>query len=248
MGIKWIAEAGSNHNQDIFRGVGLISHAASIGCWGVKFQYYKADMLWSDQEKADAARPGEIELEWLKTFKNHARKRGIKLGCSVYHPSHVEEVAQHVDFLKISSFEANNEELVKKCLDTKKLLFVSHGIEVADCIWSAEIKHLHCVSRYPVKPDECDMPAMLDMDGWSDHSHNWGVILAAVSNSAEYIEFHLDLADEAGYETKHGHCWTANEIGSVMKIARDMQSANTINNHNRTDLVDLMWKPELDAR
>jgi len=44
---EFIAEVSSNHFRDLDRCLAFIDAAAEIGCWGVKFQLFKIDELFS---------------------------------------------------------------------------------------------------------------------------------------------------------------------------------------------------------
>jgi len=46
MEIKFIADIGSNHNQDFGRCKSLIDVAKDAGCWGVKFQLFDTEKLY----------------------------------------------------------------------------------------------------------------------------------------------------------------------------------------------------------
>jgi N-acetylneuraminate synthase len=113
----------------------------------------------------------------------------------------------------------------------------------------------HCISRYPAKPEECNLDATFDntYSGWSDHTANPGVIYNAVFGyHLSYIEFHLDL-DGEGNEYKHGHCWLPNDMAEVIRNIKSGLEAEGTSNHNtvdkeREDLKDLMWKPETGKR
>jgi len=254
METRFIAEIGSNHNQSLDRALKLIGIAASFGFWAVKFQYYKADMLWHDGDRSIDAEPGEMPISFFPSLRAKCDELGIKLGCSVYHPSHVEKVAQYVDFLKISSFEVNNEELFLECYCTDKPVFLSHGIDSEWNIPLENVVNLHCVSRYPVSPDECFLALLPKYDGWSDHSANMGVVLSAVlCYNTEYIELHIDSEDGLGNETKHGHCWTPTMLDPLFRIIDDAEASRCAIDQDtadglRKDLQHLKWKEEFDAR
>ncbi len=84
--IKFIAEIGSNHNQDLARCAALIHIAADIGCWGVKFQLFKAEKLYHPnhpdyKEETTTARGRELPEEWIPEIAKSARGRGLRSGA-----------------------------------------------------------------------------------------------------------------------------------------------------------------------
>jgi len=246
---KFIAEIGSNHNQDLARAFHLIDKAKDIGCWAVKFQYYKADKLWhsSRKDEIEVAKKGEVPDFWLHQIKEKCAEIGLKYGCSIYEQDGFDVLAQpknRPDFIKISSFDILNYDFIKDSLLEFDTLFLSTGHAILDDLYeinkkikqfhSDEIILFHCVSNYPTKPEDAKLHLIddyrfinfshLKAEGYSDHTTHPMVIYTAVLGSqVEYVEFHLDLEDEKGNESKFRHCWKPDAIKEVIdniKIAK----------------------------
>ena len=105
---------------------------------------------------------------------------------------------------------------------------------------------LHCNSNYPAKPEHCNLSQIqvikkiiLDKEteriissdytpvypmktqvGWSDHTRCPELVLAAIGQGAEIVEFHFDLEDGKGFESEVGHCWKPAEARQLINRAK----------------------------
>lgn len=244
MSVEFFAECGSNHitkdGPDIDRAFELIEMARIAGCTGVKFQYYKAEKLWHPnmKEELKTAKERELPLEWIPMLSEYARNRGLLFGLSVFDEDSVDEVKDSVDYFKIASFEIGLINLIHKCYLTNKRLMLSIGQSSKEEIESIlthlplhpiddiHIDILHCVSKYPTKPEDCNLNIIRInpwINGWSDHTGKEAVLCAAVGSGAEVIEFHLDLDDFEGLETDHS--WTPWSITRAIRTIKIIESA-----------------------
>lgn len=235
MKTKFIAEVGSNHNQDLNRCFAFIEKAKALGCWGIKFQSFKADMLWTKAETVAKMSHWELPASFIPSIYKYCKDVKIKIGFSVFNTGSVTWLNNYTDFFKIGSYEIRCIDMIKQCYSTKKPLFISAGLiswqnlylllEDIDSDWrkrSGNITVYHCNSHYPAKSEECDLyrirtlkTVIAEQIGWSDHSREPGVIYQAIANGARAIEFHLDL-DGKGHEYEFGHCWLPNQIRDVI--------------------------------
>lgn len=246
---EFIAEISSNHNGDLRRCRQLVDEAARVGCTGVKFQLFRLDRLFAPEilrvsAKHRARRRWELPLRFLPELAAAARGAGLKFGCTPFDLEAVDELAPHVDFLKVASYELPWLDLIHACAATSLPLIVSAGMADAGEAWAAvetaleagcrDLTLLHCVSRYPVPEDDCnlaaigtlremmvanfqpDWPEVAFKAGWSDHSVSAGVIGRALRHwAADCIEFHFDLEGQ-GAEFAGGHCWLPERIAPVI--------------------------------
>ena len=136
--VYFVSELGSNHNQNPARLIKLIEVAKFCGFDAIKLQYYKAKKLWSKEfpDRIANAKRGEITEEVLAHSKQLCNLHKIGFGCSVFHIEDVETVSRYVDFLKVSSYECMNFELIKKCKETNLPVFVSTGMCTRSEIYS----------------------------------------------------------------------------------------------------------------
>lgn len=262
--IKFIADIGSNHNQDFMRCQQLIKVAKQIGCWGVKFQLFRGAKLYQPNTTmcANTSRR-ELPRNWVWDLCIIAHGEDIKIGFSVFDFDAVTCFYQNnLDFIKIGSYELLWLDLIRLCAKIDKHLILSTGmgslveigtaVNVISDIRSANnmnLTLLHCNSQYPAKSRYCGLKQMLELDnyfnswfpiGWSDHTKQPGVILGAAALGVRTIEFHLDL-DGQGWEYSCGHCWLPNEIEEVIKQAKHMLGAFDIpsDKYNEGELKEL---------
>lgn len=245
----FIAEISSNHNGDLARCRRLITEAARVGCTGVKFQLFRIDRLFAPEILRVSAnhrrrRRWELPLRFLPELSAAARDAGLQFGCTPFDLDAVDELAPHVDFLKVASYELPWLDLIHACASTSLPLIVSTGMADAGEAWAAvdaalesgcrDLTMLHCVSRYPVPEHACnlaaigtlremmasnfapDWPEVAFKAGWSDHSVSPGIIGRALRHwAADAIEFHFDL-EGRGAEFGGGHCWLPETIAPVI--------------------------------
>jgi len=242
MTIKWCAEIGSNHNQNLDRTIKLIKEAKKIGCDFVKFQLFKGENLYHSSfgAKINQMRKWELPSHFLPEISRCCKVNDIRLGISVFDLEAVEIASKYADCLKIGSYELLWHDLIKTVVKTGKPWMISSGMAdwgqiskaislVRPCKFAqVPMAILHCNSNYPARPQNCCLnqisllnkifPAM--KIGWSDHTTESGVIYKAVALGAKFIEFHFDLEDGLGYESSIGHCWKPDKIGEVIHNVR----------------------------
>jgi N-acetylneuraminate synthase len=241
--VRFIAEVSSNHHGDLERSLAFVDSAADAGCSDVKFQLFRIRELFSPE--ALRAKPEllqreawELDPAFFGPIAERCRARGIGFGCTPFYLGAVAELAPHVDFYKVASYELLWDDLLRACARTGKPVIVSTGMATTD-----EVEHavsvlresgcakpivLHCVSGYPTPIAECNLAAIETMRaalgcdiGWSDHSVSAAVLARAIHSwGATTIEFHLDL-DGSGDEFKTGHCWLPEQIASAIRLITD---------------------------
>lgn len=253
MTAKFYAEIGSNHNRDPKRIKHLIEQAKAIGCAGVKFQLFKANMLWSDPETVERMRDWELPSDFVPMIAEICRQNEIEFGCSPFDLVAVEVLRDYVDYFKIASYEILRRDLILACADAGKPLQISVGgsteIERAN-ISSWLISHLlmqpefdltvlHCIPDYPAQPEDCCMRDCLgDIRiefssygpntrlGYSDHTVDEYAVLAAVAAGAEVIEFHFDDFDlplRGRESTVSDHVWNVCTANAMICKVRQME-------------------------
>lgn len=234
---RFIAELGSNHNRDAERARRLVDACADAGAGAVKVQVFRIDDLFAPEILAArpelAARAGwELPLELLAPLAAHAHERGMAFGATPFALWAVDAVAEHVDFLKVASYELLWHDLLRACAQTGKPLVISTGmaaeaeIDAAMHVLREEGARpalLHCVSAYPTPRRDCNLAAIETLRarydcsaGWSDHSADPAIVERAVRRwGAAEVELHVDLDDGAGHEAGP-HNWTPARIAATI--------------------------------
>jgi len=246
--VKFIAEASSNHSQDLSRALAFVDAAADCGCDAVKFQLFRIAELFAPEILARSAKhrarvKWELPVAHLAPLAERARERKIEFSCTPFYLAAVEELEPFVAFYKIASYELLWHGLLEACAATGKPVIISTGMATMPEIKAAvttlkrarcgDITVLHCVSAYPAPPEEANLSAIAAIRnearvpaGWSDHTRSPAVIERAVHRwGASAVEFHLDL-DGTGAEYEAGHCWLPQEIAPVIARIREGERAD----------------------
>ena len=238
---QFIAEIGSNHNRSIKRTLALIDAAKEIGAWGVKFQLFRAERLYhsSFTKQISKMKQWELPLEFITWISIRCHELGLKFICTPFDLDAVKWLKNYVDYLKIGSYEMLYFPLMKAVVKTGVPWIYSIGMtnKMDDVIWPITLGQdhnnlpyavLHCVSNYPAKPEHCNLSRIQEIKsfgypievGWSDHTRNSELVLTAIAQEAEIVEFHFDLEDGLGVESEFGHCWTPTEAKQLINRAK----------------------------
>ena len=253
-----IAEIGSNHNQDKNRALEMIDMAAEAGADAVKFQSILFDKIYQPQYEKKEFREwfSQIELDesWCVDLANRAAQKGVDF---ISAPTYVEAVDlledNHVPAYKIASPQTQgNHDIVRRVAQTGKPVIMSLGYsEYSDISDAVKIVHnegnkdvvlLHCVSKYPMKPQEANLKFIQTLRqmtgcyvGFSDHSLDDHVTLAAVAMGACVIEKHVTI-DRNMPGPDHNFAMTFSEFGVMAKRIHEVKMA--IGDGVRMNLLD----------
>jgi sialic acid synthase SpsE len=182
-----IAEAGSNHDQNLEKALALVDAAAEAGCDAVKFQTFNAEEIASEWQSPQTALPKEFG-RWWKNLKElyrscalpdnfheplwrRAKERGIAIFSSPFSETAVERLARlGVPALKIASFELVHLPLIRQAARTGVPLILSTGmadlgdieraLSAAVQAGAQQVALLHCGSNYPLEPSSVHLAAM----------------------------------------------------------------------------------------
>tara|TARA_X000000950_G_C13832924_1_gene626981 strand:- start:57 stop:1076 length:1020 start_codon:yes stop_codon:yes gene_type:complete len=174
----------------------------------IKEGLWKGYDLWSLYDKAHTPR------NWHRELFEYAKSVGIEIFST---PFDIESV----DFLeslncsryKIASFEMTDLDLVKRVAKTNKPIIISTGMasleEISESYLTAkksgakDITLLYCVSNYPAVNEDFNINNIKILKkkfgcriGFSDHSKNTKIALAAIASGAEVIEKHIALSNQ----------------------------------------------------
>ena len=171
----------------------------------IKKGLWKGYNLWKLYDEA------HTPLKWHKYLFDYSRRIGIKIFSTPF-----DETA--VDFLeklkcpmyKVASFEMTDIPLIKKIASTKKPIIISTGManlkeievtyNIAQKFGAKDIILLYCVSNYPSKVSDFNLNNIKILKnkfnckvGFSDHSTDDRVAVAAIAAGAEVVEKHIAL-------------------------------------------------------
>jgi N-acetylneuraminate synthase len=249
-----IAEIGPNHNGDLEIAKQLIDVAREAGADAAKFQKRKLSEVYQDKILANP-REGEQGLQYLvpllveyelsddefRELNDYCASRGITFLCTPW-DQHSVDFLETLDVLayKIGSPDLTNVPLIESVLTTKRPVFLSTGMAT-----ETEIKHtiallkerdasaclLHCVSTYPVSPDEINLRFMHTLRDWSGfpvgysgHDVGISISLAAVGMGACVLEKHLTL-DRSMRGPDHKASLEPSEFTALVRGVREVEAA-----------------------
>jgi N,N'-diacetyllegionaminate synthase len=185
----------------------MIKAAAETGIDLIKFQSFKADKLrksYTDYA-ANYAYYKRHELSdsdhyFIAERCNHY---GIDWLTTVYDLDTIEFLADEIGLkqVKIASPDMSNWELIDACLENFCKVFISTGMhstqeiyKLGTYIYNKPVVLLHCVSQYPVSPDNLNMNRLEKCHGFSDHTPLLAASKLAIAMGADYIERHYTLS------------------------------------------------------
>ena len=212
-----VAEIGNNHEGDMEAARELIRQAAGTGAHAVKFQTFRPEHYSS---RLDAERFAQLEQFALSydefgELAELARSLGILFLSTPLDLESARFLTSIVDALKVASGDIGFIPLLREVGGTDRPVIISTGISGLPAIETAhaeiqtargdrplDLAILHCVSAYPVPPEEANLRAIPLLAGrfhcpigYSDHTLGTDAALAAVALGARIIEKHFTLSD-----------------------------------------------------
>ena len=175
-------------------------------------KYFKIkNGLWKGQTLWDLYKKAQTPLSWHKKLFDFAKKVGITIFSTPFDESAVDFLEKlKCPMYKIASFEMTDLPLIKKVAATKKPIIISTGManlneidltfKTAKKYGAKDITLLYCVSNYPSKIEDFNLNNINILKqkfkcrvGFSDHSLDDSVAMAAVASGAEVVEKHIAL-------------------------------------------------------
>lgn len=197
MACRIIAEAGINHDGNLWQAMRLAEQAKQAGADAVKFQTFNDRML-PDQYLSESD---------FRALKQHCDSIGITFISTPFDHESIDALERiGVSVYKVASGKLRDDAFLEHVASKGKPMIVSTGMSAADDVEHARqllAKHpvtvtfMHCVSGYPVPVEQLNLKAMLGLPkpyGLSDHTLTVETSLAAVAMGASVIEKHFTLS------------------------------------------------------
>lgn len=223
-----IAEIGVNHDGSVNKALELVRVAASGGADAVKLQFFRAATLvhpscrLADYQQRQGGAEDPIEMlrkyelsadDTARVVKSIRALRMVPL-ATPFSPNDVEAVERHrLPAVKIASPDVVNRPLLQAAARVGKPLIVSTGAATMAEVdttagwlreWAAPFALLHCVSAYPVPPQEAnlcwigELARRFDVPvGYSDHTTGPLTGALAAGAGAYILEKHLTYDRDA---------------------------------------------------
>tara|TARA_B100000767_G_scaffold272602_2_gene300658 strand:+ start:3760 stop:4791 length:1032 start_codon:yes stop_codon:yes gene_type:complete len=217
-----IAEISANHcgSKSLF--LKTIKSAAKNGADLIKIQTYEPEDItidksfdlpnWNKKKIWKLYSKAQTPYKWHHDAFKLAKKLNIELFSTPFSKRAVDFLLKKkVKLFKISSFEINDFNLVKKIASTKKPIILSTGMaslnEIRECVniikkFHNKIILLHCVSGYPTPDHEANLMRISSLKkyfkniniGLSDHSDDILSSISSIPLGAKVIEKHFILS------------------------------------------------------
>ena len=209
-----IAEIGSNFNQNLNLAKKLISSAKKCGADAVKFQLFKADILYpknKDKKMNKLFKSIELKISWAKKLKEYSDKIGIIFFASAFDINSAKFLEKiNVKLHKVASSELTNFKLINFLAKTKKPLLLSTGMSDMDDIYNAlnicsskrnfNVVVMQCGSMYPLTYNFVNLNVLNEYEkkfktlvGFSDHTKDNISSLVALGKNSIVFEKHFTL-------------------------------------------------------
>jgi N,N'-diacetyllegionaminate synthase len=245
-----IAEGGVSHLGEMKKAKELIDLACNAGADVYKTQHYKTDLLVgpSSPEWRDRLRSKEMTDDSIREMMDYCNElHRIPFLCTPHDEHALDFLDKELDIsaFKIGSGEVENWPFLKNIARRGKPIILSTGMYEIKHIKDAikvihdngcnELAILHCVTSYPADPSIINLKIMDRIKdffsgpvGYSDHSENPAISLAAVALGAQIIEKHITIDKNI----PNAHDWKVScnptNFQKFISDIRDIESATKV--------------------
>jgi sialic acid synthase SpsE len=240
-----IAEIGSNHDGSLRQAFRLIEMAARAGADAVKFQCLDYAEMHARRDPALERLFEKIHLKeaWYPKLKVCADRNHVDFFASPCYLRSIPLLERvGVPAYKIASPQTRCfPQIIEAAARTSKPLIISSGYceekhlarAVAACAKAGNPRYalLHCVSSYPTRPEDVNLAVMERLRakfrcpvGFSDHTLDTHIAVAAAARSAAIIEKHITL-DRGLPGPDHAFAVEPESFAAMVKAVRDVEKA-----------------------
>ena len=212
-----VAEIGNNHEGSYTLAEELIAAAAEAGAHAVKFQTFRTEnyITHLQIERFERLKRFELSFEEFELLAACAKSAGLAFLSTPLDLESARFLEGIVDAYKIASGDINFKPLIEAVAKTGKPIILSTGACTMDLVQDAydlvcqtwheagvdqKMALLHCVSAYPVPPDQANLSVISALArtfdcqvGYSDHTQGIDAPVLAVALGARIIEKHFTI-------------------------------------------------------
>lgn len=233
-----LAEPGCTHEGSLDVLLKLLHTAADCGASCFKPQWVSDAVQMCERRHIGPDHPkrayyeqayrwNQFPIEWHAQLRQACTQRGMQYACTVFLPQDVAMIAPFVDYLKISSFEHQDDAMYFASEVSMKPTIASTGVTDGDPMRWPHVRWLHCVSAYPTPVDELNLMVLWPDDdlgdmysGFSDHSRNVLTGAVAVGAGAQILETHFRLLDCDPNNPDYAVAFTPHEFALYIQNVR----------------------------
>ncbi|AZH26321.1 N-acetylneuraminate synthase family protein [Haloplanus aerogenes] len=242
-----IAEAGSNHNGDFETAKSLVDAAADAGADAVKFQTFRVDSMYAEQDEEsddllEQFESLEMPYDWIPILADYCRESGVQFLSTPFDEQSAAELAEHVPAFKIASMSMSNLPFLRSLGEFDVPLVLSTGgheftdiataVETLDDANVSEYVLLQCVAAYPAPLDRSNVRVVETLReefdclaGLSDHTLDPTTApTVAVSLGATIVEKHFTL-DNSMEGPDHSFALEPDELEAMVDAIRKTEQA-----------------------
>jgi N,N'-diacetyllegionaminate synthase len=242
-----VAEIGNNHEGSMDTARELVLKAAEAGVRAVKFQTFRTESYVSRSDAARFQRLKSFELspDHFVELAALTHDQGMAFLSTPFDRESAHVLEPLVDAYKIASGDNDFYPLLETVCSKEKPIIISTGLadldhvrRVVDFVRARQssdgpaarsLAVLHCVSCYPVPPDNANLRAIssmvqaLDCEvGYSDHTLGPAASIAAVALGARIIEKHFTLSKTFSEFRDHQLSADPDEMRFLVAAVRDV--------------------------
>lgn len=238
-----IAEVGSNFDKNLDKAKKLIDVAAAAGANAVKFQLFRAEVLYPNRDGLYSIfKSIELEAEWVPKLSKHSNEQGLHFLASAFDFGSV-KVLEAVDTPahKVASSEITNLGFLHMLASTGKPVIISTGMcdmvdveeAVTVCIGAGnnQIILLQCGTMYPLPNELANLRVIKSLAqrfncpvGFSDHTLGQVAAITAVGLGSTVFEKHITL-DNKDKGPDHFYALEPNDLKSYVKAIHEAHQA-----------------------
>jgi sialic acid synthase SpsE len=234
-----IAEVGSNFDKNLDKAFRLIDVAKAAGANAVKFQLFRADLLYPNGgELYDIFKSIELNPEWVPKLDKHARDQGLHFMASAFDMQSVDVLeAINVPAHKVASSETTNLRFLHKLASTGKPIIISTGmcdmvdieeaVNVCLGVGNTQIILLQCGAMYPLPNNLVNLRVIKSLSerfncpvGFSDHTLGQVAAITSVGLGTTVFEKHYTL-DKQGAGPDHFYALEPSELKSYVSAIHE---------------------------
>ena len=234
-----IAEVGSNFDKNLDKARKLIDVANEAGANAVKFQLFRADVLYPNRDGLyDVFKSIELDAEWVPLLDKHARDQGLHFIASAFDMSSVDVLeAVNPPAHKVASSETTNLGFLHRLASSGRPMIVSTGmcdmVDVEEAVnaclgaGNSQVVLLQCGAMYPLPNKLANLCVIQSMArrfncpvGFSDHTLGQVAAITAVGLGASVFEKHYTL-DKKGAGPDHFYALEPAELKSYIAAIRE---------------------------
>lgn len=238
-----IAEVGSNFDKNLDKARKLIDVANEAGANAVKFQLFRADVLYPNRDGLyDIFKSIELDAEWVSVLDKHAREQGLHFMASAFDMGSVDVLeAVKTPAHKVASSETTNLGFLHKLASTGKPMIISTGmcdmVDVEEAVntclgaGNSQVVLLQCGAMYPLPNELVNLRVIQSLArrfncpvGFSDHTLGQVAAITAVGLGATVFEKHYTL-DKKGAGPDHFYALEPDELKSYISAIREAHEA-----------------------